>query len=98
MLSHYKCIDLALLACYSYGRNRVDTEGGVNGKYDSGEFSATMCTTIRLYNEPAVVFILRQLHVYVLKCTAIQPFILSLEKCREKTYLRFFHHKILSLN
>ena len=35
MLSHYKRIDLALLACYSYSRNRVGVGGGVNGKYDS---------------------------------------------------------------
>ena len=37
MLSHYKCIDLALFACYSYSRNRVGVGGGVNGKYDSSK-------------------------------------------------------------
>lgn len=35
MLSHYKCIDLALVACYFYSRNKVG--GGVNGKYDTSK-------------------------------------------------------------
>lgn len=37
MLSHYKCIDLATLACYSYSRDKVGVGGGINGKYDSSK-------------------------------------------------------------
>ena len=37
MLNHYKCIDLAWFACYSYNRNREGVGGGMNGKHNSSK-------------------------------------------------------------
>lgn len=37
LLNHYKCIDLAMLVCYFYGRNKIGVGDDVNGKYNSSK-------------------------------------------------------------